>query len=42
MKLLDIAFFSYVIELRLDFQVYLVLVLLIFLFILHTHLVLRA
>lgn len=42
MKLLDVIFFSYVIELKFDFQVYLVLVVLIFLFILHTHVILRS
>lgn len=41
-KLIDIIFFSYIIQLKLDFQVYLVMVGLIFLFVLHTHVSLRS
>ena len=42
MKIFDIIFFAYMMDLRLDFQVYLVLIFVIFLFILHTHLTLRS
>jgi hypothetical protein len=41
-KLLDIVFFAYVIELRFGLGVYSVLVLLVFLHVLHEHLIFRA